>query len=61
MRGLRRVDQTLLIKGHCTETIMCRTLTTNINAYVEHRIFFNMPKGAAAFQEEEKKKHGWKL
>lgn len=56
---LRRVDQTLLIKGHCTETIiMCWTLTTNINAYVKDRGFLIRLKEQQPFKKKEKQKVG---
>lgn len=52
---LRRVDQTLLIKGHCTETIiMCWTLTTNINAY--DRGFLIRLKGQQPFKKKKIKR-----
>lgn len=50
---LGRVDQTLLRKRHCTETIMNRALVTNTNAYAKERKCFNTPEGAAAFQLEK--------
>lgn len=53
------MDQTLLRKGHCTETIiMSRALITNTNAYAKEMKCFNTPEGAAAIQLEKTKNGG---